>query len=154
MFFAAPQHKERAVGVKEWGRLKRDRWKKSYGSQGVVGGLVGIWQSTQTPIHLVCPLSSTVQGDGLAVVAKVRCWGGWKVAEEFQGSQLVIKLWWFLWCLRQLGWKCVFLCMCTTRGGRVLQSGAKTVVGKPTFLIYRNGSTFWETCLLVYWDHW
>lgn len=32
----------------------RDRW-------------VGIWHSTQTTIHLICPLSSTARGDGLAV---------------------------------------------------------------------------------------
>lgn len=57
---------------KEWRRLTGDRWKKTYGSQGRKGGLVGIWQSTQTPIHLVCPLSSTAQGDGLAAVEKVR----------------------------------------------------------------------------------
>lgn len=59
---------------REWGSeedwRETDR-KKSYGSWGRVGGLVGIWQSTQTPIHLVCPLSSTVQGDGLARVVKV-----------------------------------------------------------------------------------
>lgn len=73
-FFAAPQLKERAAAVKERRRLTGDRWKKSYGSQGRKGGLVGIWQSTQTPIHLVCPLSSTAQGDGLAAVVKVR-WG-------------------------------------------------------------------------------
>lgn len=55
----------------EEGQMER----KSYGSQRMVGGLVGIWQSTQTPIHLVCPLSSTVRRDGLAAEAKV----SWRV---------------------------------------------------------------------------